>query len=82
MQQTQSDVAHQELLDALKAQDEILQDLTDTTPASETPAPAKEDARTDGRRDAVEEQYGDRVVGADWEVKPDRGGDGPRGCGG
>ena len=30
VQQTQSDVAHQELLDALKAQDEILQDLTDT----------------------------------------------------
>jgi hypothetical protein len=79
VQQTQSDVAHQELLDALKAQDEILQDLTDTTPASEPSAPAKEDvARTDVRREAVEEQYGDRAIGADWEVRPDRGGDGPR----
>ena len=34
VQQAQSDAAHQELLDALKAQDEILQDLADVTSRS------------------------------------------------
>jgi hypothetical protein len=82
VQQTQSDAAHQELLDALKAQDEILQDLTDTTPASEPPesAPAPAPAKTDdplinAQREAVEAEYGDRAIGADWEVRPGRGGD-------
>jgi hypothetical protein len=74
VQQTQSDAAHQELLDALKAQDEILQDLTDTTPASEPPAPVKDDDElTDAQREAVEAQYGDGLIEAAWEVGPDRG---------
>jgi hypothetical protein len=73
VQQTQSDAAHQELLDALKAQDEILQDLTETTPASKTPAPARQDdALTDGQRQAVEAQYGDSPIEAAWEVGPPR----------
>jgi hypothetical protein len=65
VQQTQSDVAHQELLDALKAQDEILQDLADTPPPSETPPPApaqEDDVLTDAQRKAVEAQYGDRSI--------------------
>jgi hypothetical protein len=74
VQQTQSDVAHQELLDALKAQDEILQDLTDTTPPSAPPAPPKDDdALTDAQRRAVETQYGDRSIEAAWEVGHGRG---------
>lgn len=78
VQQTQSDVAHQELLDALKAQDEILQDLTDTAPASESPAPAKEDdALTGAQREAVEAQYGDRSIDAAWKLGAGRG-DRPR----
>jgi hypothetical protein len=36
VQQSQSDLAHQELLDALKAQDEILQDLADATAPDES----------------------------------------------
>jgi hypothetical protein len=40
VQQQQNDVAHQELLEALKAQDEILQDLADATSPSESPASA------------------------------------------
>jgi hypothetical protein len=39
VQQSQSDVAHQELLDALKAQDEILQDLADATAPGESQEP-------------------------------------------
>jgi hypothetical protein len=74
VQQTQSDVAHQELLDALKAQDEILQDLADTTPPSESPAPAKEeDPLTGAQREAVEARYGDRSIDAAWEVGGGRG---------
>jgi hypothetical protein len=74
VQQTQSDVAHQELLDALKAQDEILQDLTDTAPPTETPAPAKQDdALTDAQREAVEAQFGDGSIAAAWEVGSGRG---------
>ncbi len=37
VQQSQSDLAHQELLDALKAQDGILQDLADATGSPEDP---------------------------------------------
>jgi len=74
VQQTQSDVAHQELLDALKAQDEILQDLADTTPPTESPAPAKEDdALTRAQREAVEARYGDRSIDAAWELGAGRG---------
>ena len=36
VQQTQSDAAHQELLDALKAQDEILNDLADAGPTGQS----------------------------------------------
>ncbi len=74
VQQTQSDAAHQELLDALKAQDEILQDLTDTTPASETPVPANQGkALSDAQRAALEPLYGDRAIDAEWEREPGRG---------
>src|SRR6202044_2681759 len=68
VQQTQSDVAHQELLDALKAQDEIQQDLTDTTSSSQAPASTKDDdALTVAQREAVEAQYGDGSIDAAWE---------------
>ena len=74
VQQTQSDVAHQELLDALKAQDEILQDLTDMTPPSESPALASEDdVLSSAQREAVEARYGDRSIGAAWELGAGRG---------
>jgi hypothetical protein len=39
VQQSQSDIAHQELLDALKAQDEILQDLADVTAGDDSEEP-------------------------------------------
>jgi hypothetical protein len=74
VQQAQSDVAHQELLDALKAQDEILQDLADTTPPSVSPALGKEDdALTAAQREAVEAQYGDRSIDAAWKLGGGRG---------
>jgi hypothetical protein len=78
VQQAQSDVAHQELLDALKAQDEILENLADTspppseTPAS-TPAPATpEDGLTDAQRAAVRARYGDRSI-TGWRFGGRRG---------
>jgi len=93
VQQEQSDVAHQELLDALKAQDEILQDLTDTAqpttdtaqPTTDTaqptasPAPVTEedDSLTAAQREAVREQFGDRSIDAVRTLGPHRG-DGPR----
>jgi hypothetical protein len=78
VQQAQSDVAHQELLDALKAQDETLEDLTDATPPSESPVPVKEDdALTSAQRQAVQAQYGDRSIDAAWTLGPERG-DRPR----
>jgi hypothetical protein len=78
VQQVQSDVAHQELLDALKAQDEILQDLTDATPPSEPPTAAKEDnALTREQREAVQAQYGDRAIDTASTLDPGRG-DRPR----
>jgi hypothetical protein len=78
VQQTQSDAAHQELLDALKAQDEILQDLTESTPPSESPAPAGEDdTLTSAQREAIEAQYGDRSIDAVRTLGPGRG-DRPR----
>ena len=86
VQQEQSDVAHQELLDALKAQDEILQDLTDTAqPTTDTaqpttsPAPLKEedDSLTSAQREAVRKQFGDRSIDAVRTLGPHRG-DGPR----
>ena len=88
VQQEQSDAAHQELLDALKAQDEILQDLTDTAPPSESPAPVEQDdaltsaqqedgALTSAQREAVQAQYGDRSIDAVRILGPKRG-DGPR----
>lgn len=74
VQQTQSDVAHQELLDALKAQDEILQDLTDTTPPIESRAPANEDdALTSAQREAIEARYGNRWIDAVRTLGPGRG---------
>jgi hypothetical protein len=78
VQQSQSDAAHQELLDALKAQDEILQDLTDAPPPSESPAPVREDdALTSAQRDAIEAQYGDRSIDAVRTLGSERG-DRPR----
>lgn len=78
VQQTQSDAAHQELLDALKAQDEILQDLTDAAPPSRSPAPVEEDgALTNAQREAIEERYGDRSIDAVRTLGPGRG-DRPR----
>jgi hypothetical protein len=78
VQQAQSDAAHQELLDALKAQDEILRDLTDMTPPSESPAPEKEDdGLTGAQRAAVQAQYGDRSIDAAWTLTAGRG-DRPR----
>jgi hypothetical protein len=74
VQQEQSDVAHQELLDALKAQDEILQDLTDATPPSEAPPPVKQDdVLTDAQREAVQAQFGDQSIDAAWELGAGRG---------
>jgi hypothetical protein len=78
VQQTQSDAAHQELLDALKAQDEILQDLSNATPPSEAPTPVDEDlALTSAQRKALEAQYGDRSIDAVRTLGAGRG-DGPR----
>ena len=86
VQQTQSDAAHQELLDALKAQDEVLQDLTDSAPASDAPAPTPEpvpvpaepnDGLTPEQREAITARYGDSPIFRSWDRKPGRV-DGPR----
>ena len=74
VQQTQSDLAHQELLDALGAQDEILRDLADTTPPSVSPAPVREEEPlTAAQRAAVQERYGDRSIDTAWELGGGRG---------
>jgi hypothetical protein len=78
VQQERSDVAHQELLDALKAQDEILQDLTDTPQATQAPVPiTPDDGLTSAQREAVQAQYGNRSIDAVRTLGPHRG-DGPR----
>jgi hypothetical protein len=78
VQQERGDAAHQELLDALKAQDEILQDLTGTAQPSESPAPVtQDDSLTSAQREAVQAQYGDRSIDAVRTLGPQRG-DGPR----
>ena len=74
VQQAQSDAAHQELLDPLKAQDEILQDLADTSPPSEAPAASEEDdGLTAEQRKAIEERYGDRSIDEAWRFRAGRG---------
>ena len=50
VQQSQSDTAHRELLDALKAQDEILQDLADATAGGEPRDPESPTGSTKPQR--------------------------------
>jgi hypothetical protein len=82
VQQGQSDAAHQELLDALKAQDEILQDLADATPPAEAPAPASaeppQDGLTEAQRAAVRDRFGERAIDAAWTLAAARRGRGNR----
>jgi hypothetical protein len=74
VQQSQSDLAHQELLDALKAQDEILQDLADATAPGESEEPDSPAESAGSAQPEQPESAGRPKPGDRWEhvERPER----------